>query len=98
MKGTPTLIGHVVGNADVMAIRFRETLKNRRYDLQLWIGDDGCLVCANPRMPAARRIANNEPERIVGTYTAAIKASDVAADIEAARVEYGERAKAEYAA
>lgn len=37
MKGTPTVLGHIVGNADLLAIRFRDTLKNRRYDLQLWI-------------------------------------------------------------
>lgn len=98
MKGTPTVLGHIVGNADLLAIRFRDTLKNRRYDLQLWIEDSGCLVCANPRMPAARRIANNEPERIIGAYTAAIKASEIAEDITAARIEYGQRQVMEYSA
>jgi hypothetical protein len=87
----PLLIGHIVGNADILAIRFRSRLFGRGKKLQLWIDEDGCLVCSSTEMPQAKRVARHDGLRIVGTYTDAALASDISADIEHARNQYGQR-------
>lgn len=92
------LVGHMCGNADILAIRFREQVKKANGRLQLWAEEDGCIVCAKPNTPPARRVVMHEPERVIGTYTTQAKASEIADDIGVSRAEMATRAVKEWAA